>query len=92
MLGRAVTIGDIPEEDRPGGDELPQGWPEKLEKAITFAISRHAGLKEINQLAAETAIRAAVAAEGGNLQRAAKRLGVTDRALQMRRASGAFHT
>jgi transcriptional regulator with PAS, ATPase and Fis domain len=44
-------------------------------------------LKEISQATTETAIRIAVQSEKGNLQRAARRLGVTDRALQMRRAS-----
>ena len=39
--------------------------------------------------AKDLAIRLAVAREDGNLQRAAKRLGVTDRALQIRRAAGA---
>jgi hypothetical protein len=43
-------------------------------------------LREIGRAATESAIRLAVANEDGNLQRAAKRLGVTDRALQMRRA------
>ena len=38
-------------------------------------------------MAAETAIRVALEQEDGNLHRAACRLGVTDRALQMRRAN-----
>jgi transcriptional regulator with GAF, ATPase, and Fis domain len=84
-----ITAGDIPEDDRPLTGELPGTWPdEHLEKAISQAIARGAGLKEISQATAETAIRLAVQSEKGNLQRAAKRLGVTDRALQMRRASG----
>ena len=84
-----ITAGDIPEDDRPLSGELPSAWPgEHLEKAIAQAIAVGAGLKEISQVTAETAIRIAVQSEKGNLQRAAKRLGVTDRALQMRRASG----
>lgn len=45
------------------------------------------GLKEISQAASDTAIRITVSDEEGNLQRAARRLGITDRALQMRRAN-----
>jgi transcriptional regulator with GAF, ATPase, and Fis domain len=83
----AITVGDIPEEDRPVETNLPRAWATDLERAISQAITVGAGLKEINQAAAEAAIRVAVEAEGGNLQRAARRLGVTDRALQMRRAA-----
>jgi transcriptional regulator with PAS, ATPase and Fis domain len=49
-----------------------------------------AGLRDIAQATTESAIRIAVQSEKGNLQKAAKRLGVTDRALQMRKASGKF--
>jgi transcriptional regulator with PAS, ATPase and Fis domain len=45
------------------------------------------GLKEISQAAADLAMQVGLEQEEGNLQRAAKRLGVTDRALQMRRAN-----
>jgi len=44
-------------------------------------------LKEISQAAAEAAVRFATEDENGNLRRAAQRLGITDRALQMRRAA-----
>jgi hypothetical protein len=44
-------------------------------------------LKEIGRVAEETAVRIAVGDENGNLQRAASKLGVTDRALQLRRAA-----
>jgi transcriptional regulator with GAF, ATPase, and Fis domain len=86
-----ITIGDIPEEDRPQEAGSPRAWPDEyLEKAISNAISLGAGLKEISQATTEAAIRIAVQSERGNLQRAAKKLGVTDRALQMRRASGSL--
>jgi hypothetical protein len=45
-----------------------------------------AGLKEIGRAAEECAIRCATAVEEGSLKRAALRLGVTDRTLQLRRA------
>jgi transcriptional regulator with GAF, ATPase, and Fis domain len=83
-----VTPGDIPEEDRPPAEQIPC-WPdEDLERSVSRAIALGAGLKEISQAASSVAIRMAVQSEHGNLQRAAKRLGVTDRALQIRRASG----
>jgi transcriptional regulator with GAF, ATPase, and Fis domain len=84
-----ITAGDIPEEDRPPHGELARAWPdEQLDKTIAEAILLGAGLKEITQVTTEAAIRIAVQSEKGNLQRAARKLGVTDRALQLRRASG----
>jgi transcriptional regulator with GAF, ATPase, and Fis domain len=83
------TVGDLPEDDRPADGALPRAWPDqKLESSIAEAIALGASLREISTVASQTAIRIAVQTEGGNLQRAAKRLGVTDRALQMRRAAG----
>jgi transcriptional regulator with GAF, ATPase, and Fis domain len=84
-----VTVGDIPEEDRPTDGGVPLAWPdERLERTIADAIALGASLKEISSATTAAAIRIAVQSEKGNLQRAAKRLGVTDRALQMRRAAG----
>jgi hypothetical protein len=57
-----------------------------LERAVRQALALGAGLKEIGQAATDTALRIAVDDENGNLQLAARKLGVTDRALQMRRA------
>ena len=44
------------------------------------------GLKEIGRVAEEVAEQFALTEAEGNLQRAAQALGITDRALQMRRA------
>jgi len=44
-----------------------------------------AALKEIGRAAEDVAVRYATDEEDGNLHRAASRLGVTDRALQLRR-------
>lgn len=83
-----ITAGEIPEDDRPAGGELEHAWPDEiLEKSIAGAIAAGVTLKAITQTAADTAIRIAVRMEGNNLQRAAGRLGVTDRALQIRRAN-----
>jgi transcriptional regulator with GAF, ATPase, and Fis domain len=84
-----ITVGDVPEEDRPGDNGVPHAWPnEQLERTIADAIAVGASLREISSATTAAAIRIAVQSERGNLQRAAKRLGVTDRALQMRRAAG----
>ncbi|HLL81067.1 MAG TPA: sigma 54-interacting transcriptional regulator, partial [Longimicrobium sp.] len=84
----AITLGDLPQDERPlDGLESAGGWPDNaLECSLRRALAHGLGLKEIGRLASETAIRIAVGDEAGNLQRAAQRLGVTDRALQMRKA------
>ena len=87
----SITVGDIPEDDRPCDGAAAHAWPdERLERSIADAIAMGAGLREITTAATAVAIRIAVQSEHGNLQRAAKRLGITDRALQMRRAAGAL--
>ena len=60
--------------------------------AIAFcsaALAQEVTLRAIGEAAKATAIRLALAEENGNVRRAARRLGVTDRALQMRRAGQA---
>jgi len=84
----AITVGDIPENERPCSDHEFDGWSEAgLETAVRSAIASGASLKEIERTAGELAERIVIEEEQGNLQRAALRLGVTDRALQMRRAA-----
>ena len=85
--GGPITIGDVPEDERPI-DPTPT---RTLLQARFDAVAREAiglglGLKEIGQLATDCAIQAALDEEHGNLHRAAARLAVTDRALQLRRA------
>jgi transcriptional regulator with GAF, ATPase, and Fis domain len=84
--GGPITVGAIPEE------ELPQpahpawnasGMRETLAQALLVGVS----LKEIGKQAENLAVQMALELEQHNLQRAARRLGVTDRALQIRRAS-----
>ena len=83
-----ITIGDIPEEERPTNESFPSDWRDThFESAIRQALALRVGLKDISNAATDTAIRIAVEEEQGNLQRAARNLGVTDRALQMRRAN-----
>ena len=58
-----------------------------FEQQIHRAVLFGAGLKEIGRAAEEIAIRYATEEEKGNVHRAACRLGVTDRTLQLRRAT-----
>ncbi len=86
---RALTIGCVPPEERPYADASDDGWLDThFEGPIKRAVRLGAGLKEIGRAAEDVAIRCVTAEEDGNLQRAARRLGVTDRALQLRRANG----
>jgi len=81
-----ITLGDIPEEERERRGEAD--WRnDGFEQSIRTALTLGTGLKEITSAAAETAIRVAVLEEDGNLQRASSRLGITARALQLRRAA-----
>ena len=79
-----ITVGDLPEQERPV--TTAPAWPgREFEHAIAHAVELGIGLKEIGQCAGELAVRLALEREGLNLHRAARRLGVTDRALQLRR-------
>ncbi len=83
-----ITPGLIAPEDRPSLSESDsRGWLRDLEKAVQRALACGVSLNELARQAKECAVRVAVRGEDGNLQRAAKRLGVTDRTLQIRAAS-----
>ena len=62
---------------------MPPIVAQAIHQAITLGLS----LREIRHAIEEMAIQIAVEHEDGNLQRAAHRLGVTDRTLQKRRAA-----
>jgi transcriptional regulator with GAF, ATPase, and Fis domain len=81
-----ITVGDIPPDELPPAEGLGDWQDASFAQAIRRALALGAGLKEIGRIASDTAIRLAIADEQGNLQRAARRLGVTDRALQLRKA------
>src|SRR6266568_3434329 len=84
-----ITVGDIPEDERPSVPPEREHWYDAhFEQAIRRALSLGAGLKEIGGAAEATAVRITIAEENGNLRRAAQKLGVTRRALEMRRATG----
>jgi transcriptional regulator with GAF, ATPase, and Fis domain len=82
-----ITIGDIPAEERP---KLPfdvgQWCDLSVEQAVRRALAGGAGLRDIRRAVDDVTIRLVVDDEAGNLQQAAKRLGVSDRTLQKWRA------
>ena len=82
-----ITVGDVPTDERPydgtGGKETDDAF----ERAIRSAVAAGRTLHEITASAGDAAIAAAVEDTGGNLTRASARLGVTPRALQLRRAA-----
>jgi len=83
-----ITIGNVPPEERPAAEPENKVWLDLyFERVIQRAVLFGVGLKEIGKAAEDIAIRIATEEEQGNLQRAARRLGVTDRALQLRRAN-----
>lgn len=82
-----LTVGDVPVTERPcSARRASRPLQPSLESAIRQVVEQGVGLKEISQLASSLAMQIVLEQEDGNLQRAAARLGVTDRALQIRRA------
>jgi transcriptional regulator with GAF, ATPase, and Fis domain len=84
-----ITMGAVPEEDRSTAlNLLSRDWRnDEFQNAIRRALASGAGLQDIKDLTVEAAIEIALRDAVGNNQRAALKLGVSDRALQMRRAS-----
>jgi transcriptional regulator with GAF, ATPase, and Fis domain len=83
-----VTIGELPQEERVAPAMDPDWRGDGFSTAIRRAVARGVTLRDIGTAAIDTAIAVALGEEEGNLQRAARRLGVTPRALQLRRAAG----
>lgn len=82
-----ITIGEIPSDERPINQTHGLSSHDfGIEQSIRRAVASGLGLKEIRKIVEETSIRIVIDNEGGNLQRAAKILNVTDRTLQKRRA------
>lgn len=85
---RTISVGCVPTCERPALQSDKTAWLDcHFEQPIQRAVLSGAALKEIGRAAEDAAIRCATDVEDGNLQRAARRLGVTDRALQLRRAN-----
>lgn len=87
-----LTIGDVPADERPAAAAPLTVWPDiGFEDAIRHALDLGVPLSRITQGAGDLAIQVALAQEDDNNQRAAARLGVTDRALQIRRKAWSRH-
>jgi len=88
-VGRGpITVGDVPDDERPA-DQPGEAWRtgRAFEAAVLQALAGGASLREIGDVARDTAVRLAIAQEDGNLRRASRVLAVSDRALQLRRAA-----
>jgi transcriptional regulator with GAF, ATPase, and Fis domain len=82
-----LTIGDVPEDERPTVASPPDA-DDALAAAVRLRLDGGATLREISPAAADAAVAVALADAGGSVPGAARRLGVTPRALQLRRAHG----
>lgn len=86
--GGLLSAGHIPRDERPASDDSFADWQGPLlEGIVRRAIALGTGLKDIGRIVEDLAVQIAVGDAGGNLQRASQMLGVTDRSLQMRRAT-----
>jgi len=82
-----ISVGDIPLSERPVMAAVTKDWRDAgFVGAISRALAAGTGLKEIGRAAEDVAEQIAIEQEG-SIATAALRLGVTVRALQMRRAA-----
>jgi len=84
-----ITPGAVPPEDRaPVLEKRKRDWRDgAFEHALRQALAGGAGLQTIREQTVESVVEIALRDAAGNVHRAAAKLGVTDRALQMRRAA-----
>jgi transcriptional regulator with GAF, ATPase, and Fis domain len=81
----ALTVGDLPEEERPERQLLWKDDP-GLVLAVRRAVAMGAPLRDLKESVGDMAVDAALTDAGGNLSLAARHLQVTNRALQLRQA------
>ncbi len=82
-----ITAGDLPEEERSKTPAEGLHWRgDSFKLSIQTALELGIGLKKLSRLTEETAVEVALEEENGNLRRAARKLQISQRALQMRRA------
>jgi transcriptional regulator with GAF, ATPase, and Fis domain len=81
-----ISVGDVPPEERPRGSTVRHEGSDGMEEVISEAISAGAGFKDLVDMTRDTAVRVALAIEHGNASRAARRLGLTPRTVQLRRS------
>ena len=83
-----ISVGQIPEDERSGLAAAGPSWPDDaFEAAVHRAVCSGVGLKALRKTAEDLAVRIALALESGSVSRASRRLGVTERALQLRQAA-----
>jgi transcriptional regulator with GAF, ATPase, and Fis domain len=83
-----ISVGQIPEDERSGLAAAGPTWPDDaFEAAVHRAVCSGVGLKSLRKTAEDLAVRIALALEAGSVSRASRRLGVTERALQLRQAA-----
>ena len=89
---RPITLNDIPTADRPlhiTRGEFNRKSPGQdsfdYESAIQTFLDNGLNLKEIRDLATQTAIELTIRKENGRINQAANRLGITSRAIQLRK-------
>ncbi|WDZ82903.1 sigma 54-interacting transcriptional regulator [Micromonospora cathayae] len=81
-----ITVGMVPEAERPGAVARKGTTERTLRAAVREALDDGLDLRGLKSAVAEIAVEIALADCGGQLGRAAERLGVTTRALQLRKA------
>ena len=82
-----MSPASLPEAERPYNGDNSSIWPDEAFRAsVRRALAGGFGLQTIASEAKEAALNAALELEDGSVKRAAERLGVTERAVQMRRA------
>jgi transcriptional regulator with GAF, ATPase, and Fis domain len=82
-----ITAGDVPDDERAICEAPAGSWNEDLAGPVRRALSHGATLRQIGRAAQDAAIQLVLSEEDGSVKRASRRLGVSDRALQMRRSA-----
>jgi transcriptional regulator with GAF, ATPase, and Fis domain len=81
-----LAVGDIPDDERPHSRSAADEHP-LFVNAVRRALAQGMTLKAIGRTFEDIAVSTALDAAAGNTQLAARTLGVSDRALQLRRAA-----
>jgi DNA-binding NtrC family response regulator len=81
-----VTAGDIPEDERPSGSRSGVWFASAFFADAQRALTVGWRLPDIREAAAAAAVQVALGETGGHVGQAARLLGITERALQLRLA------
>ncbi|WP_282610198.1 sigma 54-interacting transcriptional regulator [Pelagibius sp. Alg239-R121] len=84
LTGTAVSVGDLIAALPDTRNSRPPSTP--LHKAVETMVELGRSLAEIKESAAEQAVTAALRLEAGSVSKAARRLGITPRAIHLRRS------